>query len=282
MINHYISKDLKDALLYLSTHDCYIMSGGTDLMVQKHFSSGLLPKFDKDVLYVAELKELQYIKENKEGNIEIGAETKFIDILSSPLIPEIYKTVIKEIASPNIRNVATMVGNICNASPAGDSIVPLVLNDAEVVLESVNGKRNVKVSDFILGVKKIDRKNDEIVTKIVLLKQNLNYFYKKVGSRKAESITKVSLLGGYRIEGNIIKDLRVAFGSVAIKVVRSKEVENKYKNIKVKELDVDKVLKDYAPLITPIDDQRSNKEYRHKVALNLLRKFLVDMKGGNE
>ena len=282
MINHYIPKDLKDALLYLSTHDCYIMSGGTDLMVQKHFSSGLLPKFDKDVLYVAELKELQYIKENKEGNIEIGAETKFIDILSSPLIPEIYKTVIKEIASPNIRNVATMVGNICNASPAGDSIVPLVLNDAEVVLESVNGKRNVKVSDFVLGVKKIDRKNDEIVTKIVLLKQNLNYFYKKVGSRKAESITKVSLLCGYRIEGNIIKDLRVAFGSVAIKVVRSKEVENKYKNIKVKELDVDEVLKDYAPLITPIDDQRSNKEYRHKVALNLLRKFLVDMKGGNE
>ena len=282
MINHYIPKDLKDALLYLSTHDCYIVSGGTDLMVQKHFSSGLLPKFDKDVLYVAELKELQYIKENKEGNIEIGAETKFIDILSSPLIPEIYKTVIKEIASSNIRNVATMVGNICNASPAGDSIVPLVLNDAEVVLESVNGTRSVLVSDFILGVRKIDRKNDEIVTKIVLLKQNLNYFYKKVGSRKAESITKVSLLGGYRIEGNIIKDLRVAFGSVAIKVVRSKEVENKYKNIKVKELDIDKVLEDYAPLITPIDDQRSNKEYRHKVALNLLRKFLVDMKGGNE
>ena len=113
-------------------------------------------------------------------------------------------------------------------------------------------------------------------------KEHLNYFYKKVGSRKAESITKVSVLGGYRIEGNIIKDLRVAFGSVDIKVVRSKEVENKYKNINVKELDVDEVLKDYAPLITPIDDQRSNKEYRHKVALNLLRKFLVDMKGGNE
>ena len=80
MINQFIPKTLKEALDILSKHNCYIMSGGTDLMVQKHKSSGLLPTFDKDILYVANLKELDYIKEDKE-KIYIGAETRYIEML---------------------------------------------------------------------------------------------------------------------------------------------------------------------------------------------------------
>ena len=280
MIRHFVPASLEEALRIINKNNCYIMSGGTDLMVQKHVSTGLLPSFDRSVLYVMGLKELDYIKKESDGSVSIGATTRFVDIEKSELVPEIYKKVIREIASPNIRNMATMTGNIANASPAGDSIVPLVLNDAYVVLSSLNGERKVPVKDFVLGVRKTDRKNEEIITKIVLLPQNLKYFYRKVGSRKAESITKVSFLGAYRIENNIIKDFRVAFGSVSIKVVRNLEVENKYKNIKVSELNIDEVIKDYSPLVTPITDQRSNKEYRHKVAMNLLRKFLEEIKGG--
>ncbi len=280
MIRHFVPASLEEALRIINKNNCYIMSGGTDLMVQKHVSTGLLPNFDRSVLYVMGLKELDYIKNESDGSVSIGATTRFVDIEKSELVPEIYKKVIREIASPNIRNMATMTGNIANASPAGDSIVPLVLNDAYVVLSSLNGERKVPVKDFVLGVRKTDRKNEEIITKIVLLPQNLKYFYRKVGSRKAESITKVSFLGAYRIENNIIKDFRVAFGSVSIKVVRNLEVENKYKNIKASELNIDEVIKDYSPLVTPITDQRSNKEYRHKVAMNLLRKFLEEIKGG--
>ncbi len=280
MIKQLVPANLKEALEMLSKHNCYIMSGGTDLMVQKHVSTGLLPSFDKDVIYVMNLKELDYVKKDDNGNIRIGAATRFTDIERSPLVPEIYKIVIKEIASNNIRNMATMAGNIANASPAGDSLVPLVLNDASVILSSVNGNREVLVRDFVLGVRKIDRKQNEMITEIVLKPQELNYFYRKVGARKAESITKVSLMGGYKIENGIIKDLRIAFGSVSIKVVRSLENENKYIGQKVKELNIDSVIEDYSPLVTPITDQRSNKEYRHKVAMNLLRKFLEEVKGG--
>ena len=67
MINHFVPKNLAGALDILSKHNCYIMSGGTDLMVQKHKSSGLLPTFDKDILYVSNLSELDYIKEDKEN-----------------------------------------------------------------------------------------------------------------------------------------------------------------------------------------------------------------------
>ena len=279
MIQHFIPSNLNEALEILSKHNCFILAGGTDLMVQKHVSTGVLPHFEKDILYVMDLKELDYINLDSDKNIHVGASTRFIEIEESPLVPEIYKKVIREIASPNIRNMATMAGNIANASPAGDSIVPLVLNDADVVLASVNGERTVLVNDFILGVRKIDRKPDEMIKEIVLKPQELNYFYKKVGSRKAESITKVSFLGAYKIEDGIIKDFRVAFGSVAIKVVRNTKVEKKYIGKLVKELKVNQVVQDYAKLIAPITDQRSNKEYRHKVAMNLLKKFLVDLKG---
>ena len=279
MIQHFIPSNLNEALEILSKHNCFILAGGTDLMVRKHISTGVLPHFEKDILYVMDLKELDYINLDSDKNIHIGASTRFIEIEESPLVPEIYKKVIREIASPNIRNMATMAGNIANASPAGDSIVPLVLNDADVVLVSVNGERTISVNDFILGVRKIDRKPDEMIKEIVLKPQELNYFYKKVGSRKAESITKVSFLGAYRVEDGIIKDFRIAFGSVAIKVVRNTKVEKKYIGKSVKELKVNQVVQDYAKLIAPITDQRSNKEYRHKVAMNLLKKFLVDLKG---
>ncbi|MBO5577965.1 MAG: FAD binding domain-containing protein [Bacilli bacterium] len=279
MIQHFIPSNLNEALEILSKYNCFILAGGTDLMVQKHVSAGVLPHFEKDILYVMDLKELDYINLDSDKNIHIGASTRFIEIEESPLVPEIYKKVIREIASPNIRNMATMTGNIANASPAGDSIVPLVINDADVVLASANGERTVSVNDFILGVRKIDRKPDEMIKEIVLKPQELNYFYKKVGSRKAESITKVSFLGAYRVEDGIIKDFRVALGSVAIKVVRNTKVEKKYIGKSVKELKVNQVVQDYAKLIAPITDQRSNKEYRHKVAMNLLKKFLVDLKG---
>lgn len=282
MIHYFVPSSLKEALKILNENDCYIFAGGTDLMVQKHLSSGLLPNFDKDVLFIMKINELNYIEKDNEGNIYIGATTRYNEIEASSLIPEIYKTVIKEIASPNIRNMATLAGNIGNASPAGDSLLPLILNDAEVVLSSISGERIIKVQDFILGVKKLDRKQNEIIKEIVIKPQELNYFYRKVGSRKAESITKVSFLGGYKIEKNRLVDFRVAFGSVSTKVVRNQEVENKYINKELKDIDIDSVVNDYTNLVTPITDQRSNREYRHKVAMNLLKKFLKEIKGGRD
>ena len=235
--------------------------------------------FDKDILYVANLKELDYIKEDKK-NIYVGAETRYIEMLESPLIPKEFKQVISEIASPAIRNMATMAGNIANASPAGDTLVPLNLFNASVVLQSKTKKREVLVKDFILGVRKIDRHPDEMIVEIIIPKTDLKTNYTKVGSRKAESITKISFMGGYKVEDGIVKDLRIAFGSVSIKVVRSIEIEQKYTGISANELRarIDDIANEYDWLVKPITDQRSTKEYRKKVAFNLLRDFLKKVK----
>ena len=236
MIQHFVPTTLKEALKILDERDCYIFAGGTDLMVQKHRSSGLVPNFDKDILYVMNIKELDYIKTDAEGNLRIGAMNRYCELLNSSLVPDIFKTVFNEIASPNIRNMATLVGNIGNASPAGDSLLPLNLFNARVVLSSIKGNREVLVEDFIQGVRKIDRKKNELITEVIVPKCDLNFYYRKIGSRKAETITKVSLMGGYKLDGNKVKELRICFGSISTKVVRNHFIEEKYQGKSIMKL----------------------------------------------
>ena len=276
MVKHYIPRNLKEALEILNQHDCYIMAGGTDLMVVKHQRSGLLPNFDKDVCYIANLEELQYIVEDEEG-IHIGAGTKYSDIEENILVPDLLKQIIHEIASPNIRNMATLAGNVGNASPAGDSLVGLYLLDAKLELVSVQGSRLVPIQEFILGVKKINKKENELIKEIFIPHHDdLNTYWKKVGSRAAESISKITFAGGYEIEDGKIKDLRMAFGSVGITVIRRPEIEKKYIGMTVEELHSheDELVKEMSKFVTPITDQRSTKEYRFKVAMNILRDFI--------
>ncbi len=277
MVNHHIPSTLQEALKILDKHDCYIMAGGTDLMVVKHQRSGLIPNFDKDVCYIANLEELQYIFEDEKG-VHIGAGTKFSDIEDNELVPEILKQIIHELASPNIRNMATMAGNIANASPAGDSIVGLYLLDAELELVNIHGSRMVPIKDFIFGVRKIHRNQNELIKEIFIPHHDdLNTYWRKVGSRAAESISKITFAGGYEVENGKVKDLRMAFGSVSITVVRERKVEEKYIGMSLEELHnhVEDIVMDMSKFVQPITDQRSTKEYRYKVAMNILKDFIL-------
>ena len=276
MVKHHIPHNLKDALKILDTNDCYIMAGGTDLMVVKHQKAGLLPNFDKDVCYIANLKELQYINEDEKG-VHIGAGTKFVDIENSQLVPDLMKQIIHELASPNIRNMATMAGNVANASPAGDSIVGLFLLDAVIVLASVKGIREVPINEFVLGVRKIKKHKNELIKEIFIPHHDdLNTYWRKVGSRAAESISKLTFAGGYEIEDGKIKDLRMCFGSIHVTAARSRELEEKYIGMKVEELrkHIGDIQEGFAKIISPITDQRSTKEYRFKVAMNIIEEFI--------
>ena len=277
MVNHHIPSTLQEALKILDKHDCYIMAGGTDLMVVKHQRSGIVPNFDKDVCYIANLEELQYIFEDEKG-VHIGAGTKFSDIEVNELVPEILKQIIHELASPNIRNMATMAGNIANASPAGDSIVGLYLLDAELELVNIHGSRMVPIKDFIFGVRKIHRNQNELIKEIFIPHHDdLNTYWRKVGSRAAESISKITFAGGYEVENGKVKDLRMAFGSVSITCVRERKIEEKYIGMSVEELHnhVEDIVKDMSKYVQPITDQRSTKEYRYKVAMNILKDFIL-------
>lgn len=282
MVEKFIPSFKKEALEVLSKHDCYIVAGGSDLMVMKKNTAGLLPKFDKDILYTSHIDELKGIYEDEAG-VHVKAGTTLDEVLKSEITPTLLKKAVSEVASSNIRHFATLVGNLANASPAGDTIVVDFLLDAKVKLESVNGERIVDVEDFVLGVRKIDRHPDELITELIFPK--LTYtgdMWWKVGSRKADSISKVMVAGYWGIRGEIVEKFALSFGSVSIKAVRSHDIEKEICGLKISELKARKneFIEKYGSIIKPIDDQRSNAEYRHKVAMNIVSEFIDNVVGG--
>ncbi len=270
----YRPENLKEALEIKASRSPDILAGGTDFMLK-------FRKRANDVLFVSHLKELKGIQ-RKDGYLVIGAATTLNELEASEDIPTIFKDMISKMAAPAIRNVATIGGNICNASPAGDTLLFLYALDAKLVIGSIRGHREVNIENFIKGPGQTDMRKDELLLQIKLpipLIEKLHLgkfnvqFYRKVGTRRANALSKLSFLGIAEVsEGS--KDVRIAFGAVAPTVVRSREIEERIKDGTT----ADDILGAYSKLITPIDDQRSTAFYRKTVSLRLLGYFLQILK----
>lgn len=259
-----------------------LVSGGTDVMVRK-------PEADA-VIILNGAEDLKKIREEEDGSLFVGAEVTYDAMMQDHRVPDIFRTCIPGIASPAIRDAGTMVGNICNASPAGDTLPVLSIMNAKVVIGSLepSGKevyRTEELLSFIQGIRKIDLSPTEVVLGVSLPlsdweKENICY-YQKVGSRRAEAISKVSFAASARVEDGDVTDFRAAFGSVGIKPVRFPDLEKKYAGRKVSELISMKedVTEDFMAGIHPIDDQRSTAAYRKQVCANLFSDFLTGLGG---
>jgi len=199
--------------------------------------------------------------------------------------PELLREAIKVMASPAIRHTATLAGNIGNASPAGDSLPVLYILSAEIVLASTKNERVIPISKFILGPGRTAIEPDEMIKEIIIDDVDFTtIYYKKVGGRKADAISKVCFAGCALRDGNKITDIRIAFGAVGPTVVRVEELEAAFlKEAPTEDAlieDTSEVVKatelisQYSSYIKPIDDQRSNAKYRKQIALNLLGDFL--------
>lgn len=285
MVNKFIPDTKLEALEYLSQRSCYIVAGGSDLMVVKKNTAGLEPNFDRDVVFVANIPELKKIYEDDLG-VHIGAAVTLYEIENSPLCPELLRQALHEVASVNIRHFATLAGNIANASPAGDTIVVDVALDALIKLEAKKGDRLVKAENFVLGVRKIDRHDDELITEIIFPKSDFtSNSWIKVGSRKADSISKISVACAYKIENHKVQKFTLSFGSVSAVAVRVHGIESRIIGLTIEELkkQKDDIVDRYSNAISPIDDQRSTRLYRLTVARNILNNLIDEMcKGDSE
>lgn len=269
---------LQEALKIRSSKDTILFAGGSDLMVKYRSWSGTIAELPLDVLFIGHLKELQEISLSN-NTLKIGAAVSFSQILEDNRIPAYIKLPLSEIGSPSIRNLGTIGGNICNSSPAGDTLPMLYALDAEVIVASKNNTRTIGISNFIVGAGKNLLKKDEILTSITIPLKDYNRFYsKKVGQRKANAISKLSFFAIAKTNTSEIEEVRIAFGAVAPTVIRSIEIESCFKQLKRGELYylVDKINGQYANLIEAIDDHRSTKEYRKRVSLQILEKFLLE------
>jgi len=270
--------NLEDTLSLLAKVKCEIIAGGTDMMVRNKSLNRMPAKIGKPVVFINHLNELKQIYRDN-NDIHIGASCTYSDLIENPLIPNVLKKAIKQIAAPAIRNRGTIGGNICNASPAGDTLPLLYIFNARILLRSMNGYRMVEIQDFILGPKKVQRLQNEILAEIIFpvgLEEDSYYVFEKISNRKAESIAKISFAGSICLRNDKICDIRFAFGAIGPTIVRSIETEHKLvgKDLPLDDAVIDEIIADFAKLINPIDDHRSTAIYRKTVALNLLRYFL--------
>ena len=261
----YYPKSEDELKILLNENNTVIIAGGTDVMVRiKHhvYEGGLLASTSR-------IKTLSFIEEDEE-NIFIGSGTTLSELQDSPKINESLPMLIEAIrfiGSKQIRNRATVAGNLVNASPAADTAVPLILFDAEITIRSLYSEKIYKLEDFITGPGKTVLNKNEYVYSIKVKKQKKEQFSKflKVGKRDAMAISVASLGVVYENE-----KLKVAFGSVAPTVVRVKEIEDIILNNETKE----KIVKTCLNKISPIDDVRSTSKYRLTVMKNLLNRCL--------
>jgi CO/xanthine dehydrogenase FAD-binding subunit len=254
-------------------------AGGTDLMVL--LEAGQLPPARYVSLW--HCRELRGIAET-DGGVSIGALTTHTDIRHASALVRDYPLLpiaASETGGVATQNRGTIGGNVANASPAADTPPALLVYDAELELQSAAGSRQVTYSAFHLGYKKMDIRQGEIIARVHLPRQRTaeqqewRDYYRKVGTRRAQAISKVCLAGSVLLDGGVIRDIRVAFGGVAPTVVRAVQTEQALRGTRLDEAGVDRAAAALASDISPIDDIRSTATYRARVAANLLRDFLL-------
>jgi len=276
MVGFYRPRSLEEALSIRSQTGAIPLAGGTDLMVQHRMGAGVPASFPAPALLIARLEELRLL--GREGSdLRLGAACTLAELLEHPLVPGALKAALAEMASPAVRNLATLGGNICNASPAADTLPFLYAAGALVELRSLSGKRTLPITELITAPGRTILRDDELLAAVLLPELPTSaFFYRKVGTRRANALAKLSFLGLASISAGRIRELRCAFGAVAPTVVRRPQLEAVLIGKRLAEVEglVPKILQGYGALIRPIDDQRSNARYRHTVALRLLERFL--------
>jgi xanthine dehydrogenase iron-sulfur cluster and FAD-binding subunit A len=248
-------------------------TGGTDIMID--------PKDNAEYLYLHKVAEMKQIFEDDEY-ARFGASCTFSEIIEHPLTPEILKKSCEQRAAPAIRNAGSIGGNIANGSPKADSALIFMVADSKLRLASADSERIIPIKDFYLGRNKTTLAPDELVVEILVPKQNLdNYYYKKVGPRKALAISRISFAAIWSIEDSIIKNIATAFGAVSDTITRHPEIDQMLIGKTIEEARKLKTeyVKAYEKAINPIKG-RVSIEYRKTVALNLLADFLETAKLG--
>jgi len=224
----------------------------------------------KVLLNISGIRELNYVKKSK-GEIYIGAGTTISDLINSKIIREecnILYQAAEEFADPTVRNSATIGGNLADASPAADMAPPLLVLDAVLEVESMDGKREISLKNFFVGPRKTVLHDDEMITgtKIKDDSINKNGCFIKLGLRQAMAISLATVALILEVEKDKVVDVRIAMGSIAPIPFRLVKVEGFLKNRKIDDELIEEAVKRVREEVKPIGDVRASAEYRRYVS----------------
>lgn len=254
------------------------LAGGTDLMVQITGEIGEPPERILDIWALDELRGITV-----EGDtLVIGALTTYTEIRRSPIVAEVLPSLADAaatIGAAQIQNRGTLGGNVVNASPAGDTLPLLLATDAEMVLGSTRGERSVPATAFWPAYRTTARRDDELLLRIrIPLVAGRQVRFRKIGTRRAQAISKVVMALAWRTdgEGGPWRNVRLALGSVAATTVRAPATESTLEDAHPTRETAAAAAEALAAEITPIDDVRSTADYRRAVAVRVLHRLVRD------
>lgn len=254
-----------ELLTSLNTSNYKILAGGTDLMPR--FDRGLA--MPEHLIDIKKIPDLCGITENKK-QIEIGASTSIEELRKSEIIKKNFYALwqsTSDFAAVQIRHRATIGGNICNASPAADTLPALYVHKAKLKLVKKDAERKVLIRDFILRPGQIDLASGELLHSIIIPKTGLNSYFYKLGLREAMAIAVVSFAVIYKYTEDHFSDLSVAAGAVAPTIVFLKSFTDALEGRAVLPAECTELIdKD----ISPISDLRASAKYRRQVLKNML------------
>ncbi len=304
---------LEEALFIRAEYPTLPLAGATDLYVRHRALAGTIPTGSGEdtnalppFLFLGHLDELTEITVEtdpgrKQQTLRIGAAATYTDIAAHPAVPELLRKAIAELAAPALRNVATLGGNIGNASPAADAVCALYALHAEVELRRHRGARRRPIEAVITGPGSTAIEPDELITAVLIpLNGDLpvgtagtadnaravhaprstpmaHNYYRKVGTRRANALSKISVAGTAVVRDGRFERFGLALGAVGPRVIVDREMEKRVIGTDREQyMEILPELRErYTSLLAPISDQRSTEFYRRTVTGNLLRDFLL-------
>lgn len=282
--NYSAPTSIAEAVQLLQHGEATIVAGGTDLTPQTEAG---VREFAATLINIQRIEEMRGISVSN-GRYRIGGLTTVTDILESELLAADVPVLVEaadHFASPQIRNASSLAGNLCNASPAGDMVIPLLLLDAEAELVSWSdgsvSTRSVPLSDFFTGPGRTVMKADELMTAVEFAQPGEGYVaaFIKSGPRPALEISTVSMGVAGVVKAGVIHGVRVSIGAVAPIPLRARETEAALEGNKLDEALFELAAETASGEVKPIDDVRASSWYRKHLTGVYIRRALETLQG---
>ncbi|MDD7305012.1 MAG: xanthine dehydrogenase FAD-binding subunit XdhB [Peptoniphilaceae bacterium] len=284
----YEANTIKEAIELKKEHpQAVFIGGGSDVLIK--IREGKLAGAELISIYLCD--KLRGVSLMENGDLRIGALTSFSHITANDLVKKYCPTLgeaVDTAGGPQLRNIATIGGNVCNGVPSADSSATLFAYDAVIELEGENGKRYVDITDFYLGFGKVYLRPSEIMTAVIIKKQSYeNYYghYFKYAMRNAMDIATSSCSISVKFkEDNVIESIRAAYGVAGPTPVRVFEAENAFKGKVLTEETMKEFAKEALKELSPRDSWRASKALRtqilYEIAIRCLKDIDKQHKGG--
>ncbi len=251
--------------------EAHLIAGGTDVLVKLHKGK----KQFNHLVDIHGITELDFIERNDDGDLVIGPLTCFTHVAESELVRNhipVLADAILTIGGPQVRNMATIGGNLCNGVPSADSATPLIALNAMATIEGPEGSRQIPLEDFFLGPSQVALEHDEMLTAITVTRDNYEGYaghFIKYAMRDAMDIATIGCSAVCKVEDETLADVRLAYGVAAPVPIRCRDAENKFRGRKVSRQLLTEISKAVKKDVRPRTSWRAAKEFRLQIIATL-------------